>query len=109
MAKRKSVALVRAEKALASAKARANRLSKRYNKPPMAKIAVQVGGGALAGAVRVYSPVQNVYGLPIDSIGGVALIMGGTFTKGKQAELMLDLGAGMLASSASRFTEDMLK
>ena len=109
MAKRKSVALVRAEKALQSAKMRANRLAKRYNKPPMTKIAVQVGGGALSGAVRVYSPIQELYGLPVDGIAGVALVAGGSFTKGKQAELMLDLGAGMLAAAASRYTENMLK
>lgn len=108
MARRKSPALMRAEKQLASARMRARKLAKQYNQPPITKIGMQVTGGALSGAARVYSPIKDVMGLPIDTIGGLILVGYGSFNNGKMAQGAIDIGSGMLAASASRFTEDYL-
>jgi hypothetical protein len=107
--KKKSVALVRAEKALESAKSRARSLAKRYNQPPLMRIGTQVAGGALSGVAQVYSPIQDVMGVPVDAIAGVALVAVGSFTKGTQSDLAINLGTGMLCAVASRYTKDMLQ
>ena len=105
MAKRRSPALVKAEKQLASARMRARKLAQKYNKPPLEKIATQIGGGALSGVARVYSPIQDVAGIDIDAIAGVSLVAYGSFAKGRASDMAVDLGTGMLCAVASRYTQ----
>lgn len=95
MAKRRSVALIRAEKQLASAKARASRLAKRVNQAPVKRIAYNTAGGAMVALLEKYSPVQEIMNVPVSGVASIALIVAGTNMKGNTSEMLTELGAGM--------------
>jgi hypothetical protein len=107
MAKGKSRAVVKAQRVAEQARKRYNNLKKRYNAPPYKKVAFNVGGGFLNGVVRAQIPEEykEIGGVPTDTLAGVLVTGYGLFNKGAMAESAIELGTGMLAASASRFSE----
>lgn len=106
--KRTSTALIKAKSQLASARKRATALRRRYNQPPIMRVVSIAGGGAAAGLVDVYSPYKEIAGVPVSALAGVAFVAGGSFMRGGQSELLINLGAGMLACAAKDITKNQL-
>jgi hypothetical protein len=103
-----SRALVQARATAAAARKRAAMLRKKYNQPNYKRIATQIAGGALVPVVKRYSPVEEVFGLPLEATGAAALLTAGMFSKGKTADMLIDLGTGMGAVAASKIVEQNL-
>lgn len=64
-----------------------------------------VGGGALAGALNVYTePIADV--VPIASLVGIALVLFGSTGRKPMHNALAMIGAGALAKGAGDFAED---
>lgn len=108
---RRSVALARAEKALAGARKRASILRQKVRKDQPMEIALTVGGGAIHGAVTANTPefLQNIDVDPGLIVGGGLVAYGLLSTKDGQFEkASTALGTGMLAAFASRYVESQI-
>ena len=100
--------LIKAQSQLKSARRRATALRKRYNQPPIVRIASIASGGAISALVTQYSPIQTVATIPISAVTGVAMVAGGAFMKGTQSEMLINIGSGMLACGLQDFTKNQL-
>ena len=100
--------LIKAQSQLKSARRRATELRKRYNQPPIVRIASIASGGAISALVTQYSPIQTVATIPISAVTGVAMVAGGAFMKGTQSEMLINIGSGMLACGLQDFTKNQL-
>ena len=108
MAARRSVALARAEKALAGARKRASIMRSKTRKDQPMEIALTIAGGAAHGAVTASTPafLQSIDVDPGLLIGGVLVGYGLMSTKdGQMEKASTALGTGMLAAAASRYAE----
>ena len=106
--RRTSGALVKAQSQLKSARKRATALRKRYNQPPLVRIASIASGGAVSALVTQYSPVSTIATIPVSAVAGIAMVAGGAFMRGSQSEVLINIGSGMLACGLQEFTKIQL-
>jgi hypothetical protein len=68
------------------------------------------GGGAIAGAVRVYQPLVPGTQIPLDLALGVAVAGAGIVgAAGEWSDEAVSLGGGLLAASLAKVVEDALR
>ena len=108
MAARRSVALARAEKALAGARKRASIMRSKTRKDQPMEIALTIieGGNYFTQADSTPAFLQSIDVDPGLLIGGVLVGYGLMSTKdGQMEKASTALGTGMLAAAASRYAE----
>jgi hypothetical protein len=99
-------ALMKANSAAASARARLAKIRKQYEQPNYKTLGAQALGGALPAYLpKIELLPADVMGVPVEGFIGAGLVIASGSMKGEKRAMLENLGGGMIAVTAYKLAQ----